>query len=375
MINYYFDNAATSFPKPPELAEGISQYLYSLGGTYGRSSYPRVMTTSRMVEETRDLLAKKLGLKYPEKLTFTSGATAAINTAILGIAHRKRKVLISKMEHNAVMRPLKILEANKMLSIQMMASETDGRIKVSSLRKISSKDYSLVVINHMSNVNGVIQDIKAIKEKLGNDVPILVDASQSVGHSELRDAYQYADMLAITAHKSLLGPTGLGALYHGAVKLRPLIAGGTGSSSETFEMPDFFPDKFEPGTQNIVGISGLNAVLKLNLQAQYQKNDFISLINRFKAIPELNVYLALDEKNQGDLFSFCPKHITVSDFYDRLLTDHLLEARVGLHCAPLAHKTLGTYPNGSIRIAPSIYHTKEDFEWLATVVERAINKV
>lgn len=362
--NLYFDNAATSFPKPKELGEVTLRYLDLEGGTYGRSFHGRAFETSKKVELCRETLAHLLGIKQAEKLCFTFNATTALNTVIKGLTLEGKTVWVSPLEHNAVMRPLRSL-AN--VEVKVLPHFQDGLIDIESCS--FDQKTALVIVSHMSNVNGLIQPIKEIKEKMG-EIPLLVDAAQSAGSVTLAAEAWGIDYLAITGHKSLLGPTGTGALYMKDEKaLRPLCAGGTGSRSESEEMPTELPDKFEAGTPNTVGIIGLLASLENKPRPQHFKDDFLSFARELKKNSHYKVYSAFDEKNQGELLSLNSVKMDCSSLGQKLYRDVGFETRVGLHCAPLAHRTLGTFPEGTLRIAPSPYHTKADLEFLLKALE------
>lgn len=365
----YFDNGATSFPKPKELGEVTLRYLDLEGGTYGRSFHGRAFETSKKVETCRETLASFLGIRNPEHLTFTFNATTALNTVIRGLPIERKTVWVSPLEHNAVMRPLRRLQN---IEVKILPHFADGLIDVEAITLDSSA--GLVIVNHMSNVNGLIQPLKAIKEKIKKitpDIPLLVDGAQSVGSASLEVENWDIDFLAVTGHKSLLGPTGTGALYVKNSKLlEPLLAGGTGSRSESEEMPLELPDRYEAGTPNTVGIIGLLASLEHRPRPEHFKSDFFDFIRELKKNPQYKVYCASNEENQGELLSLNSLKMDCSELGLKLYREQGIETRVGLHCAPLAHKTLGTFPTGTLRIAPSLYHSRQDLMTLLKVLEQ-----
>lgn len=367
----YFDNAATSFPKPPEVAREISRYLNEIGGPYGRSSYGRAVEVSRAVEETRDLLASFTGCRDPEHVCFCANATTALNTVLKGMDLRGKEVLVSPLEHNAVMRPLEQLRKRHGLEFNILSARSDGRIDVDKIVHHLSQRTGLVIIAHQSNVNGVIQPVAEIKSAVG-DIPVLVDAAQSLGSTPVRIDDWKIDFLAFTGHKSLLGPTGTGGLFiRDESRLDSLTAGGTGSKSEEFAMPHFLPDKFEAGTPNIAGIFGLRAALKNVPGEGHTRDDFLDFVRELKRIQKLHVFSSASEEHQGKVVSLTHQSMEIVAFAQKLNETYGLETRIGLHCAPLAHMNLGTFPVGTVRISPSRYHTPQDFEMvlgaLATV--------
>jgi len=362
-MNLYFDNASTSFPKPPEVEEYIKLYL-AQGGTYGRAAYPRIFNTSKVVEEAREQLSFLLGTTLVSNILFTYNSTYALNTIIQGFRYSKKRILLSPLEHNAVGRPVEHLRQSQGIEYEIMPHFSDGLVNIEELKKLKLSDFDLVIVNHVSNVNGVIQPIKEIKEVLG-DVPLLVDASQSFGKVDIRVDEWGIDMLAFTGHKGLLGPTGIGGFFiRKPESIAPLIFGGTGSNSDKLEMPDFLPDRFEAGTQNILGIYGLLGALKSNQPIGYSQNSFELLLNKLSQVNTIKLLIANDLNNQSDVFSFIPLKTSVSEFTKQLYNQFKIEVRSGLHCSPLAHKTLGSYPSGGVRVSLSKYHTDNDLEYL-----------
>ena len=228
-MSYYFDNACTSFPKPKEVGEYMQKHLNE-GGSYGRGGYPRIFNSSRVVEEARSEIAKLIGTKHSENVIFTACSTIAINTILSGFSFRFGKVLISPLEHNAVVRPLENLKNSGRIVYDLLPHYDDGLINIESLRKIDLSEIDLIVVNHTSNVNGVIQPVKEIKEIIGT-TPILLDASQSLGKIDVNVDEWNVDYLAFTGHKGLLGPTGTGGFYiKDPFSLNITIFGGTGSN-------------------------------------------------------------------------------------------------------------------------------------------------
>ncbi len=366
-LNGYFDCGATSYPKPREVACEISRYLNEIGGPYGRSFYHRALEVSGVVEETRTLLADLLGARGSEKIIFCQNATHAINIVLKGLDLLGKEVWISRLEHNAVARPLRRLKREKNISVRFLPSARDGKVQPERLAGLFTKKTGLIAVNHQSNVNGVIQPIREIKAYAPN-IPVLVDAAQSLGHIPVKAAEWGIDFIAFTGHKGLLGPTGTGGLYL-AGRLKTFIEGGTGSRSESSAMPEFLPDKFEAGTPNIAGIFGLRAALQHKPEAAHSRQDFLHLLHTCKKLSGIRVHAAEDQEHQGELFSLTSTRMDPSTFGMRLYEEFGIETRLGLHCAPLAHKHIGTFPSGTVRISPSIYHRPQDFDMLAAAVK------
>lgn len=357
----YFDNSATSFPRPVEVAREMARYLDELGGPYGRSAYPRAVEISRRVEKARDSLAARLGVGRPELLSFMPNATTGLNLVLQGFLRPGDEVLVSGLEHNAVMRPLEALKRLRGISWRVLPSGADGLLQTGEISRLLSPSTRLVVVNHQSNVNGLIQPLKNIKEVIG-EVPLLVDAAQSAGTTDLKIDDWNLDFVACTGHKGLLGPTGTGALFtRNPEALEPLVYGGTGSVSEGFAMPGFTPDAFEAGTGNIAGIIGLLAALENTPPPAHSHSEFIAFIDAVAGLPGISVLRASDANCQGNLFSFRHESLDPSVIATRLSEEFGIEVRAGLHCAPLAHQTLKSFPVGAVRLAPSRWHTAADF--------------
>ena len=373
--NNYFDNAATSFPKPEAVGTETLRYLNETGGPYGRSFYGRAIEVSRTVETCRDLLAEVMGTISPEKIAFTANATQAINTVLYGLNLKNQEVWISPLEHNAVTRPLKQLEDSRNITIKTLPFTEGGLIDIGELRRIDLSKAGLIIVCHQSNVTGLIQPASEIKKAVGS-VPVLLDAAQSAGHHTIEAESWNMDYIAFTGHKGLLGPTGTGGLYiKESERLMPLIRGGTGSRSESRETPSFMPDKFEAGTPNIAGIFGLYGALKNKPRQQHTGDAFLKLLRQAASIPGITVHAAPDDSSRGEVFSLTAGFASPSDFGLALYEDYGVETRLGLHCAPLAHQTIGTFPDGTVRIAPSIYHEDSDFDRLLQAISATAEKL
>lgn len=369
MKNYYFDNSTTSFPKPKEVAEEMHNFLMNVGGTYGRVNTQRGKETTQKIEECRDLLAENfLGVKDASNIVFTPGATRSINDILIGLDLNNCKVLISALEHNAVVRPIHKLSKNKNVEYNIIPSLDGGILNIEALSEIIKKEkISLVIINMESNISGVIQPIKKIKETIG-DIPLLVDATQSVGIHDIKADEWNIDFIAFTGHKGLLGPTGTGGFYvKNPEKLNPAYFGG--GFGDGYETPYSIPEIYESGTPNTVGIIGLLAALKNRPNWNINIDDIIYTI---KKIEDMNKYKVIWSKNkdtQGFLFSIADidSSINMSNLAHKLYEDYNIECRYGFHCSFLAHNFYKN-DNGALRFSFSPYTTKEDLEYLINVL-------
>ncbi len=366
-MNLYFDNASTSFPKPQEVGEFINTYL-NQGGTYGRAAYPRVFEASKMVEETRFMLSKYIGTSLVDNVIFTFNSTSALNTLIQGFSYKYKKILISPLEHNAVGRPLEFMKVSQGVNYQTLPHDDDGLINLDKLKSLKLNDIDLIIVNHVSNVNGLIQPLKDIKRIIG-EIPFIVDASQSLGKVPVLADEWGIDMLAFTGHKGLNGPTGIGGFFIRNPKLvEPMIYGGTGSNSEKLVLPKFCPDRFEAGTQNIMGIYGLLGALKNQPKIKYTIDAYYLLLQRIKELSDIKMLISNSLENQSDVFSIQPNNVEVSLFTKLLYDIHKIEVRGGLQCSPLTHITLDTFPKGAIRFSLSNFHTDSDLNHLLSCI-------
>ena len=364
-MNRYFDNGSTSFPKPKAVVDAISDFVNNIGGSYGRSSHNRAFTATSLIEECRDLVGEKMGVADGGNIAWSMNATGASNVIISSLDLRGKRVLVSPLEHNCVMRPLIARGA----VIEIMPSFADGRVDVSKIKK---DNYALAVVNHQSNVNGVIQPIADIKSKLG-DIPFMLDTAQSLGHIDVNISDWDIDYAIFTGHKGLLGITGVGGLYAKHTNtLKSLIYGGTGSNSASFEMPVQFPEFLEAGTYNSVGIIGLLAAIKSKKIINHTKSDFLDMISAMRSLDGIEVFTAIDSEYQGELYSFRSSKMDGAKITSILNDKYGIECRYGLHCSPLAHSTLGTTASGTIRVAPSLIHTPQELSFFVEVLSEII---
>ncbi len=379
----YFDNAATSWPKPPQVQEAMIAYLETVGGSPGRSGHRMSIEASRLVNDTREAVAELFGIDDPSCIAFTKNSTEALNLGIMGWLEQGDHVITSSIEHNSVMRPLRYLEDRHIIELTIIpCSPSTGYLDPDDVRKALRPNTRLIVMLHASNVIGNLlpaREIGAIAREA--EVPFLLDASQTAGAYPIDVEALNIDMLAFTGHKSLLGPTGTGGLYvREEIELRPLARGGTGSRSEQQIQPDFVPDKYESGTLNVVGLAGLGAsvsfLLEIGPDQVYSHEQ--NLVNRFLAwtadVPSVIVYGPRDVNQRLGVLSFNIERRSPSEV--GLILDRAfgIMSRIGLHCAPAAHHTLGTYPNGTVRFGFSYFNTLEEVEYAIGALEEIISE-
>ncbi len=357
----YLDQAATSWPKPPGVLAAIEEYFTVAGGNSGRAGHRRALQSARAISLARERLAELLGAESPDQLAFTKNATEALNLAIHGLTLPGGRVVVSSLEHNSVMRPLRALEASGRCSVEVVA--TDGSTGALDLdewsERLTRPGACLAVSVHASNVTGVVLPVESMAQAAAAaGVPLLLDAAQTAGHLPLTLARLGATAVAMPGHKGLLGPTGTGLLYLApGIELEPLIRGGTGSLSELEQQPDFAPDRYESGTLNGIGIVGLGAaaayLLERDLDEVYAT--LTALGQRLQAglveIPGLQIQGPADPADGVGIVSFTLTGLPCATVA-RLLDDEFgVMCRAGLHCAPAAHRSLGTAPEGTVRLS------------------------
>ncbi|HNS51741.1 MAG TPA: aminotransferase class V-fold PLP-dependent enzyme [Anaerolineae bacterium] len=355
----YFDNAATTWPKPACVAEAMLHFLEHVGANPGRAGHRLAVEAARVVYAAREAVAELFHAPDPLRVVFGANATEALNLAMRGLLVPGDHVITSSMEHNSVMRPLRALERQG-VGLTIARCTPTGALDVKAVEAEIRPETRMIVLNHASNVVGTllpVAEVGGIARRHG--LLLLVDAAQTAGAYPIDVQADAIDLLAFTGHKSLYGPMGTGGLVVGervrAALLNPLKRGGTGSRSEREEQPDFLPDACESGTPNAVGLAGLCAgvgwVLEQGVEAIRAHEVALAqqLIDGLRAIEGVTVYGGLDAARQTATVSFNIEGMEPSEAGLRLDEEQEILCRVGLHCAPAAHKTLGTFPGGSVR--------------------------
>lgn len=369
----YFDNASTSYPKPEAHCRHIAHIYDFPLGSYGRSRDSHTLELSTQVESLRDLLASTIGAKgQGEQICFTKNATEAINTVLKGLPGlQKREILLSPMEHNAVARP--VYELDKGADPTLMPAKSDGSVDIAALSELLRSQTTaprLCVINGMSNINGLKQDIAAIVSAVRTCYPhcaFLLDAAQALPYMHIDVQAWGIDYVAITGHKGLLGPVGTGALYvRDPLSITPLMRGGTGFRSEELADTTHMPERFESGTMNLIGLSAWYVSLKhYPCERELIEGATLSnFIHRLEHELGYRTFAASESSKQGPLFSILPRQGSAATLSDRLYYDFGITTRFGIHCAPLAHRTLGTINTGTVRISLSPYNTTDELSEL-----------
>jgi cysteine desulfurase family protein len=366
----YFDNAATSWPKPPGVVEALVHFLEAVGANPGRAAHQRAIESGRIVYDTREAVAELFNAPDPLRVIFGANVTEALNLALRGYLRPGDHVITSSMEHNSVMRPLRALE-RKGVDLTVVACSPEGLLEPADVEAAIRPNTAMIVLNHASNVVGTVLPVRDVgRIAREHDVLLLVDAAQTGGAYPCDVQIDEIDLLGFTGHKSLYGPMGTGGLIIGervdVDRLRPLTRGGTGSNSELEQQPDFLPDMCESGTPNVVGLAGLGAGVRWVLEhgvEEIRAHEVAMterLIGGLRAIDGVTVYGGLDAESQTATVSFNIAGMVPSEVGLRLDEDYGIMCRVGLHCAPAAHRTIGTFPGGTVRFGLSAFNTLEE---------------
>lgn len=361
------DHSATSWPKPEMVYEKINDYLRYNGASPGRGGHKKSVAAGRLVEQTRKDLANFFNIEDSSRLVFSSNATEAINICLKGILNSGDHVIISSMEHNSVLRPLWAL-CQKGIELSIIECSQNGELDPQKVKSQIKSNTRLICVLHSSNVTGTILPIKEIgnvaKE---HEILFMLDTAQTAGVIPIDVIEFNLDILTFTGHKGLLGLQGTGGFYlRSGVEIRSWLEGGTGSASESHAQPEEMPDKFESGTANTPGIVGLGAGVRfieevgLEKIQKHEESLIEALIIGLKDIENVILYGPLDPTRQSAVLSFNIKNVDCSVVSHLLDNVYDISCRAGLHCAPLAHKTIGTFPSGSCRLSPGYFHTLED---------------
>lgn len=365
----YLDHAATSWPKPPDVLASMAGYLERAGGNPGRSGHRLSVAAARIVYDAREAVAGLFGVSDPLRVVFTMNATHALNLALRGLLRPGDRVVTTSVEHNAVMRPLRALERAG-VTLAVAPCRADGSLDPADMAAALTPGTRLVVMTHANNVTGAllpVAEVAGLAHAAG--ALLLVDAAQTAGAHPVDVPALGIDLLAFTGHKGLQGPPGTGGLVLGnevdPQALDPLVRGGTGSRSEWEEQPDDLPDRYESGTPNGVGIAGLAAGIGwvtdrgVNAIRAHEAALTGRLLAGLCAIPGVTVYgPAADKRTATVSFTLAGKR--VSEVGLRLDEEYDILVRVGLHCAPAAHRTIGTFPEGTVRLAAGAATTEDD---------------
>lgn len=382
MKQIYLDNASTTFPKPREVAEAVYQYMTGVGSNIGRGGYTSAYAAEEAVFSTRQLLCDFFGGEDAKNVVFTKNVTESLNVFIRGLLHSGDHVLVSAMEHNAVMRPLQLLGRElepgeeapaDAISFTRIPCDREGNLQLEYLPKLVQPRTKAIIMTHASNVCGTLLPIDKVGEFCQQrGIFFIVDSAQSAGIFPINMQQLHIDALAFTGHKGLLGPQGIGGFIlreHLVKQVEPLLVGGTGSMSHTERTPQFMPDKFEAGTLNLPGIMGLAAGVTwlkqqgLDRLREHEQALTEQLLAGLQALEQQGLLRIVGRKNLTQRTSVVSIANTKEDIAlvaHKLNEKYGIATRVGLHCAPNAHKTLGTYPTGTLRFSMGWHNTEAE---------------
>jgi len=369
----YLDHAATAYPKPKVVCEAIAMAMNS--GNPGRSAHGPSMDANRWIYESRCRVASLLEAPQEERIIFNSGATEALNTAILGMVAVGDRVISTDLEHNAVARTLQQLQKSHGIKWQTLSAlEGQFHLQLESEFRLGVKP-ALVIVNHVSNVTGVRQSIDRIRALCDEyQVKLIIDASQSMGHEKMR--LRPNEIICFSAHKGLMGPMGVGVLAIGhEMNLKPFKIGGTGTHSTSLSMPDGLPEALEAGTPNVAGIYALGVAVQ-----ELLKRPFSTIVAELQKLRS-QLYRGCVKMDRvsihgpevgGSALSITIKDCDLGDFAQKLWSNHMICCRIGLHCSPLAHKSMGTFPNGTLRVSMGISSQQEEIQLFLNKLESEI---
>ena len=369
----YLDNAATTFPKPEAVYNAMMDCMKNYCANPGRAGHKLAMKAAREIYDTRENIAKLFNIDNPMNIVFTNNATDSLNLAIKGVVNKGDHIITTSMEHNSVIRPIKALEKVGVENT-IVQCDDQGFLNIDDLEKSIKPNTKLIVTTHASNVCGTLIDIKSISEIANkHNILYLIDASQTVGVYDIDLKDIKADMLAAPGHKGLLGPQGTGILYiREGLNIGILKEGGTGSRSEDLFQPDLLPDKYESGTHNTPGIVGLNEGVKFIFKEgidkikEHEEELCKYMLERLEEVPNIKIYGPKDANKRASVISINIGNMDSGEITFLLDSEYNIATRSGIHCAPLAHKTLGTLEQGAVRFSIGYFNTKEE-------IDKAIN--
>lgn len=364
----YLDSSATSFLKPPQVAEAVFRSFNTIGNA-GRGAHAPTLNASRLIYDTREKLAAVFGTPDPSRIAFTCNATEALNIAIHGAIHPGEHVITTACEHNSVLRPL-YLKEKEGTELTIIPADKKGRIRYDLLESSVKSNTSAIVLTHASNLSGNVTDLAFVSNfAKKHGLLLIVDASQTAGSLPINVVKMGIDILCFTGHKGLFGPQGTGGLYvREGLTLSPLKSGGSGIHSFDRQHPTDMPTALEAGTLNGHGIAGLNAgldyILSTGVKNIHAKE--ISLARRFvngiSDISDLKLYGDIDAPLRTPIISLNIGNMSSASVSDILWEDYEICVRAGAHCAPLMHKTFGTEKQGAVRFSFSCFNTEAEID-------------
>ena len=373
----YFDNSATSFPKPEEVYKASAKAMRIFGANPGRGGHRMAVEASKEIFKVREKVANLFNIKDPLRIAFTQNSTYALNFAIKGCINKKGHVITTALEHNSSLRPLFSKRDNGEIELELIYPEKNGEISIEKIIESIKEDTIAVVVNHISNVTGTIVDIGKIgKVTRGKGIMLIVDASQSAGYLDIDVEREGIDILCFTGHKSLYGLQGSGGIYiREGIDFTPIIEGGTGSFSKLERQPLVMPEGLEAGTLNTLAIvslgAGIDFIQKVGIENIRKYEDKLTqrFLTEVKKIPEIEVY---GSDRRGPVVTLNIKGIDSGDLAAYLDEEYGILVRGGLHCAPKIHEAIGNGENGGVRFSFGFFNTDEEVEYAIKVLKEIV---
>lgn len=382
-MRVYLDNAATSFPKPNEVYSSVLNYMTNIGSNPGRGGYSNAIEGNKIVLNCREALMNLFNFNKPENVIFTSNITHSLNLLLKSSIKDGWHIITSSMEHNAVIRPLTSLQKQKNIEVDILPCSPLGIIDTNLFKKSIKSNTKLVVMSNASNIIGAIQPLEEVgKICRDNNIFFIIDSAQTAGLIEMDFNKLNCNALAFTGHKGLMAPQGIGGFIIDDAfndQCSSFIEGGTGSISDSIIQPNFLPDKFESGTLNAPAISGLlegiKYINKLGIDYITEKESSLTnrAINGLLNISGITVYAYDNSVPRCPVISFNSNKIDNSELGYLLDYNYGIMCRTGLHCAPLAHKTIGTFPQGTIRISFNIFNENNDIDYFLSSLNKIVS--
>jgi len=372
----YLDNATTTWPKPPSMIQAMIDFNENIGANPGRGAYKKAIRSSEIVFNAREELAQMFSIDDATRLMFCINCTAGTNAIFWTMLNEGDHVVFSSMEHNAVLRPIYELKRQKGVEFSMAQASGEGIVSPEEVRKQIKKNTKMIAVLHASNVCGAINPITEIgKIARENNILFMVDSAQTAGSFSIDVRRDNIDLMAFSGHKGLMGPLGTGAFYiTPELNPPPFMCGGTGTLSHLETMPDFYPERFEPGSQNIIGLSGLLASIRfindygMDKYARHKQNLAKRMIDGISQIKGVHYFGPKNMDENCGVVSVNIDGVPTDKAGARLYSEFGIMTRAGLHCAPHAHKTLGTFEKGTVRFSFGMFNTEEDIDWALTAL-------
>lgn len=383
-MKIYLDNAATSYPKPSDVYNSVMNYMINIGANPGRGAASNVLIGDRTIYKCREALAEFFNFNATENIVFTSNITMSLNILLKTTIKEGWHIITTSMEHNSVLRPLQRMKSLMNIEVDIINCDFNGVVNVNDIKDKIKSNTKIIVMSQSSNIIGSIQPLKEIgKLCRDNNIYFIIDSAQSAGCIPIDFLELNCNAIAFTAHKSLLGPQGVGGFIIDDLlnsEATSYIEGGTGSLSESITQPDFLPDKFESGTLNAPGIAGLLSGIEFinreGINSIREKEEYLSqeFINGLLNIDSIKLYGDTDAGKRTSAISINSSKISNSEFSFILDNEFGIVTRSGLHCAPLAHKTIGTFPQGTIRFSFGYFNDIKDINYTLSALNSIVRR-